>query len=125
MLGMSARRHPLEAVAVVLLGLGGLIYPPVWLAGALLAILSKLWNIRDKWTGLAIPVLLVVIGMVADIWIGGSGRHLGAIARGAWLFGGHLSRVLAVSSAVFLAWRMEHRPRQPRVPPWNRPHRFG
>ncbi len=29
-----SRRHPLEFAALVLLGLGGVIYPPVWLLGS-------------------------------------------------------------------------------------------
>ena len=61
------RRHPLEAVAVVLLGLGGLIYPPIWLIGALVATFSKAWSISDKWIGLALPVFLVIVGIVVEV----------------------------------------------------------
>ena len=35
------QRRPLEASAVVLLGLGGVIYPPVWLLGAAFALASQ------------------------------------------------------------------------------------
>ncbi len=66
------RRHPLEAVAVVLLGLGGLIYPPVWLMGALVAIFSKAWSISDKWIGLALPVFLVIVGIVVEVSLDGT-----------------------------------------------------
>ena len=50
-----ARRNPLEATAVVLLGLGGLIYPLIWLVGAAVALPSRRWDIKDKWLGIAAP----------------------------------------------------------------------
>jgi len=43
-----ARQHPLECAAVILLGLGGLIYPPVWLLGALAALPSRLWDVKTS-----------------------------------------------------------------------------
>ena len=49
----QARRRPLEATAIVLMGLGGLIFPPVWLLGAALTLFSKHWDFRDRWVGLA------------------------------------------------------------------------
>src|SRR6266496_95213 len=36
-----ARRHPLESVAIVLLSVGGLIFPLIWLAGAIVALDRK------------------------------------------------------------------------------------
>ena len=51
-----ARRYPLESIAVVLLGVGGLIFPfPFWLLGGLLAIWSRVWQHprqmdRARWT---------------------------------------------------------------------------
>jgi hypothetical protein len=114
------RRHPLEAVAVVLLGLGGLIYPPVWLMGALVAMLSKVWDIRDKWIGMGLPVFLVVVGIVVEVMLDGNHRDWTTYVRDAWVFAGHLSRILALLGAVYLAWRAERGPRNPTVPPWRR-----
>jgi hypothetical protein len=124
-LGAAAWRHPLEATAVVLLGLGGLIFPPVWLLGAAVALVSKVWDFRDKWIGLAIPIFLVIAGMGADITLGGSHATLLAYFREAWLFGGRLSRLAAVLGAAYLTWRATHERRPPAVPPWNKPHRIG
>ena len=120
-----ARRHPLESVAVVLLGLGGLIYPPVWLMGALVAAFSKVWSIRDKWIGLVLPVFLVIVGIVVEVSLDGTHRHWTTYVRDAWVFAGHLSRILALLGAVYLAWRSERGPRSPGVPPWQRSRRFG
>jgi hypothetical protein len=120
-----ARRRPLEATAVVLLGLGGLIYPPVWLMGAALALVSRVWDIRDKWVGLVVPVFLVIVGMVADVSLGGTRSGVPGYAKEAWIFGSHISRLAAVLGAVYLAWRAERGRRSPQVAPWNKPRRFG
>jgi hypothetical protein len=120
-----ARRRPLEATAVVLLGLGGLIFPPVWLIGAAIALISRVWDFRDKWVGLALPVFLVIAGMGADISLSPSQTSLGAYIKEAWIFGGHFSRIVAVLGAVYLTWRAERGRRTPAVPPWNKPRRFG
>ena len=120
-----ARRRPLEAAAVVLLGLGGLIYPPVWLMGAAVALVSKVWDFRDKWVGLAVPVFLVIVGMVADVALGGTRSGLSGYAKEAWIFGSHFSRLVAVLGAVYLAWRAERGRRSPPVAPWNKPRWFG
>ena len=61
------QRCPLEASAVVVLGIGGASYPPVWLLGAALALASSLWDYRDKWVGLAVPLLLTVIGTALGV----------------------------------------------------------
>jgi hypothetical protein len=120
-----ARRRPLEATAVVLLGLGGLIYPPVWLMGAALALVSRVWDIRDKWVGLVVPVFLVIVGMVADVSLGGTRSGVSGYAKEAWIFGSHISRLAAVLGAVYLVWRAERGRRSPQVAPWNKPRRFG
>ena len=119
------RRHPLEAVAVVLLGLGGLISPPIWLIGALVATFSKAWSISDKWIGLALPVFLVIVGIVVEVSLDGTHRHWTTYVRDAWVFAGHLSRILALLGAIYLAWRAERGPRSPGVPPWQKARRFG
>jgi hypothetical protein len=119
----AARRRPLETTAIVLLGLGGLIYPPVWLMGALIALASRVWDHRDKWIGLGAPVVLVIAGIAADVSL--SSEHgLGGYVHEAWLFGGHISRIAALLGAVYLAWRAQRGPRPPAIPPWQKPRRF-
>ncbi|HEU5420182.1 MAG TPA: hypothetical protein VFV41_20990 [Streptosporangiaceae bacterium] len=119
-----ARHQPLEATAVVLLGLGGLIYPPVWLMGAAVALASRVWDHRDKWIGLGFPVILVIAGIAADVSLGGSRAGLLGYLKEAWLFGGHISRIAALLGAVYLAWRAQRGRRPPAIPPWKRPRRI-
>jgi hypothetical protein len=118
------RRQPLEASAVVLLGLGGAIYPPVWLLGAAVALASRAWDGRDKWLGLALPVLLTIVAAFLGITVSGH-VSLGHGLHEGWAFGVAGSRVAAVLSAAYLCWRSVHGRRPPGVPPWNRPHKVG
>jgi hypothetical protein len=118
------RRKPLEASAVVLLGLGGAIYPPVWLVGAVVALPSRVWDGRDKWFGLALPVLLTVLAAALGVTVGGH-VSVGHGVHEGWVFGVVGSRVAAVLGASYLCWRSLHGRRPPSVPPWNRPHRVG
>src|SRR5262249_10817054 len=63
--GRLARRHPLESIAIVLIGVGGLIFPfPFWLLGGVLAIWSRIWNVGDKWAALAGPPGFALAGTV-------------------------------------------------------------
>ena len=116
-----ARQHPLECIAVILLGLGGLIFPPVWLLGALAALPSRLWDIRDKLTGLATPAVVTIVG--------GAGLAMGNHTSGTAYFhealtiGGYLIRAGSVLGAGYLAWRVQRGPRQPAEPPWRRKYR--
>jgi hypothetical protein len=118
------RDRPLEAIAVVLLGLGGAIYPPIWVLGAVMALFSKLWDYRDNWLGLGLPVLLTIIGSIAGVAAGGH-SSAGHDFHTGWLFANVLSRLLALLGAAYLAWRAGHGRRPPVVPPWNRAHRIG
>ena len=118
--GSRARERPLEAAAVVLIGLGGAVYPPVWLLGAALALASRVWDSRDKWLGLAIPVFVVIVGMGADVSLSGKQPTLGGYFREAWIFGGHLCRIVAVLGAVYLAWRSQQPRRQRPAEPWKK-----
>jgi hypothetical protein len=118
------RRSPLEASAVVLLGLGGVIYPPVWLLGAAVALASRMWDYRDKWTGLALPLLVTLIGTAVGI-ANGSHVSAGQGVHEGWVYGVMSSRVAAVLSASYLGWRSLHGRRPPAVPPWNKPHKVG
>jgi len=116
-------RDPLEAIAIVLLGLGGAVFPPVWLAGALVALFSRKWDHRDKWLGLAVPVLLVVFGAMLVVVLGGQRQSLGGYAMEFWLAAGRLSRLAAVLGASYLLSRVikyQGKPRR-RQPPWSQP----
>jgi len=116
-----SRGHKLEAVAIGLLGLGGAIFPPVWLLGAALTLASGLWDYRDKWTALALPILLTVIGTAVGIAVG-SRISFGHGIHEAWAFAVVFSRATAVLSACYLGWRAGRGPRAAAVPPWDRPH---
>ena len=117
-----ARQHPLECAAVILLGLGGLIFPPIWLLGALVALPSRLWDIKDKLTGLALPAVVAIVGGPA--WRSGSSHTTGgAYFHEALNIGGYLIRAGAVLGAGYLAWRVQRGQRQPVEPPWRRQYR--
>jgi hypothetical protein len=120
-----SRRHKLEAVAIVLLGIGGAIFPPVWLLGAAVTLASRLWDYRDKWLGLAFPVLVSVIGTAAGIAAAGSEGTLGHHIHDGWVFADIISRVAALLGASYLAWRSAHGRRPPATPPWNKPHKVA
>jgi hypothetical protein len=120
-----ARDHPVEAIAAVLLGLGGAVYPPVWLAGVIVALASKAWDYRDKWIGLAGPVLLLVVGTVAGISLGASHSSMGGYAHEGWIYADVLSRVGAILGSAYLVWRLRHGRRKPPIPPWTKPHKVG
>ena len=112
-----ARNHPREAAAVVLLAAGAA-YPAVWLVGALVALTVKVWDRRDLWTGLALPVAIVILGSVLiPVLI----PHSSAAEYGhdVWRMAGWISRGVAVLSAGYLAWRLHRAPRRPKVLPWN------
>jgi hypothetical protein len=117
-------RHKLETIAVLLLGVGGAVYPPVWLLGVLVALPSKTWDLRDKWTGLVAPVLLVIVSTVLIVVVGGKHPTLGSYAFEAWLGAGRVSRIAAVLGAGYLFWRLRRGPRVRRRPPWV-PHGLG
>jgi hypothetical protein len=121
----AARDHIVEALAIVLLGVGGAVYPPIWLIGVALAIPSKVWDKRDKTTALALPVLLSFIGAVLTLVFGGQHATIQAYAFEAWLGAERISRVLALAGAVYLAWRLHRGRRHPKLPAWNVPHRLG
>jgi hypothetical protein len=119
----SARRYPGEAVALTLLGLGGVLYPPVWLLGAVGVLIARGWNYRDRWIGLAGPVLVLVLITVVGVMLGPSHARASGYVHEAWLYADILSRVGAVAGAWYLSWRLGHPWRVPEVPPWNKPHK--
>jgi hypothetical protein len=120
-LASAAWQQPLEATAIVLIGVGGVIFPPVFVLGALVALGSRLWHYRDKWVGLVLPVVLTIIGVAAGIAVGGRshGLHYG------WVCLNIVSRIAAVLGAGYLAWRTGPGRRPPPAPPWHKPHRVA
>ena len=120
-----ALRDRLETIALVLLGIGGAVYPPIWLVGAMIAISSKKWDLRDKWLGLAVPVLLVIFGAVLVLALGGQRPSMGSYAFEAWLAAGRLSRIAVVLGAGYLLRRVYRGKREPRRPPWSTPRKPG
>jgi hypothetical protein len=121
----TALRGPLETIAVLVLGIGGGIYPPIWLIGAFIVVISRNWDLRDKWFALTIPFVIVIFGATLAIVLGGQHTSLGSYAFEAWLAAGRLSRIAAVLSAMYLLWRLYKGPREPRRPPWTVPRRPG
>jgi hypothetical protein len=114
-----ARKNPLEAVAAVLLGVGGLIYPfPLWLIGGVVALPSRRWGKRDKWLALAGPPAFAVICMLLLGMTGGS-NFFHALAGASHQFG-LLLRVGCVLCAGYLVWRLRRGPRRRKLPPWQR-----
>jgi hypothetical protein len=120
LLTIAVRDRP-EAMAIVLLGLGGAIYQPIWLIGAIMAMTSKKWDLRDKWLGLALPVLAVLIGTALEINFGSTLSGYRAYLVEAWVAAGRLSRIAAVIGALFLLWRVHKYQGSPtrRLPPWS------
>jgi hypothetical protein len=119
------RRQPLESVAVVLAGIGGAAFPPVWLLGAVLALMSRVWDYRDKWAGLGLPVLLTVIGTVVGVCLTASHATFGGDVHDGFVSADVLSRVMAVLGASYLAWRATPERRQPVVPSWSKERKLS
>jgi hypothetical protein len=116
-----ARKHPLEAVAVVLLGLGGLILPfPFWLIGGLVALRSRRWDARDKWIALAGPPLVTLTVLVIRA-ASSAGNFFSAFYHAAGHDVGLSIRVGCVLCAGYLIWRLRRGPRLRTLPPWQRP----
>jgi hypothetical protein len=121
---MLARSHPLETVAIALLGVGGLIFPLLWLPGALVALASRVWDARDKWLALlGTPVFLFVGLLAAGVLVGGRHGFFGEFIHAFDAYREYLLRAGAVLSAVYLAWRIRRGPRMRSLPPWQRPQR--
>ncbi len=116
---LLARKNPLEAVAVVVLGVGGLLLPfPMWLAGGLIAVFSRRWGRRDKWLALIGPPGFAVICMLL-LGVSGGGNFFHALAQASHQFG-LLLRVGSLLSAGYLVWRLRRGPRRRKTPPWLR-----
>jgi hypothetical protein len=122
------RQHRLELIAVALLAIAGLIFPypiwPVglllWLAGAGIALSSKLWSPVDKWVAVPGLAILLIVGTVVGVSLGGAHSHAGTYGHEALDDVIGLFRIGALLGAAYLAWRMHRGRRSPAVPPWVR-----
>ena len=119
--GGLARDNVLEAIAILLLGLGGLILPfPFWPIGALVALFSRLWDIKDKALAITGPMLVTLaLSVIAAPFVGGSGNVIVVYFHAVHVSLGLLVRVGSVITAAYLAWRVSKGPRV-KMPPWKR-----
>jgi len=119
--GRLAREHVLESVAILLLGLGGLILPfPFWPVGAVVAMFSRLWDVKDKAIAVIGPMLVTLaLSVIAAPFVGGSGNVIVVYFHALGVSFGLLVRVGSVITAAYLAWRVSKGPRV-KVPPWKR-----
>lgn len=101
-----AIQNKVEILAVVLLGVGGAIYPPIWILGAMFALPSRKWDIRDKFLGVTFPVVVVVVGTVLVLVLGGQQNSFGSYAFEAWLGAERLCRIAAACGALYLIWAL-------------------
>jgi hypothetical protein len=119
--GRLAREHVLEAVAILLLGLGGLILPfPFWPIGAIVALFSRLWDVKDKSLAITGPLLVTLaLSVIVAPFVGGSGNVIVVYFHAIGVSFRLLVRVGSVLTAAYLAWRVSKGPRV-KVPPWRR-----
>jgi hypothetical protein len=119
--GRLARENLLESVAILLLGLGGLILPfPFWPIGSIVALFSRLWDIKDKSIAVIGPLLVTLaLSVIAAPFVGGSGNVIVVYFHALGVSFGLLVRVGSVITAAYLAWRVSKGPRV-KVPPWRR-----
>jgi hypothetical protein len=115
------RKHPLECVAILLIGLGGLIDPwPLWPVGALAMLASPLWGVWDKLAAVAIPLGFALIGAITLAGFSAHPPGLSGYAHEVHVEGWSLMRAGAVLGAAYLARRMQRGSRPRREPPWQR-----
>ncbi len=121
-----ARGNPVEMLAVLLLGVGGAVYPPIWMIGVLVALPSKKWDVKDKCLGIVLPVLLVIFGTVLVLAFGGQHSSLLSYGHEAWLGAERIGRLTALAGAGYLLWALRRsRRKPPKQPPWRLSPRFG
>jgi hypothetical protein len=120
----------LEAAAVILMALGGLVYPfPVWLLGfslwllgVILAAASRQWSPNEKWAGILGQVALVIAGTSVGLALGGQRHSLAAYGHEVLADSRYMMQIAALLGAAYLAWRAYRGRRYP-LPPWRRPKR--
>ncbi|HEV2242480.1 MAG TPA: hypothetical protein VGR98_15665 [Streptosporangiaceae bacterium] len=120
----------LEAAAVILMALGGLVYPfPVWLLGfslwllgVIFAAASRQWSPNEKWAGILGQVALVIAGTSVGLALGGQRHSLAAYGHEVLADSRYMMQIAALLGAAYLAWRAYRGRRYP-LPPWRRPKR--
>jgi hypothetical protein len=120
----------LEAAAVILMAVGGLVYPfPVWLLGfslwllgVILAAASRKWSPNEKWAGILGQVALVIAGTSVGLALGGQRHSLAAYGHEVLADSRYMIQIAALLGAAYLAWRAYRGRRNP-VPPWRRSER--
>jgi len=118
--GRQARDHVLETVAILFLGLGGLILPfPFWPIGAVVGVFSRLWDGRDKLLAVTGPLLVTLVASVfTALFIGGTGNAILIYFHAVRVSFGLMVRVGSVLTAAYLARRVSKGPRA-KNPPWK------
>jgi hypothetical protein len=110
------RKQPLEAATLLLLGVGGLLYPfPLWLVAGIVSVKSQRWDRRDKWVVFAGPLLFTAAALFV-MGVTGQGNFFTAFGHATHHFG-LLLRVGCLLCTGYLVWRLR---RGPRLPPWQR-----
>jgi hypothetical protein len=100
---------PIEILAILLIGAGGVIFPYVpigWLIGTGLVWRSKSWTPREKYFGAYLPLVVgLAVLLIGALLGGGGGDALG------WFFGGVLvsGLLLPLGTAIYLALRLGRR----------------
>jgi hypothetical protein len=92
----------------------------IWLAGAAVAMWSRLWDLSDKWVGIVGQVAVVVIGTAIALALGGTRSHMAGYVHEAQMGSLYLIKISALVGAGYLGWRVRRGPRSPAVPPWQR-----
>ncbi len=106
----AARRFARELLALLLLGLGGMLLPiPLWLIGAAIGLTSRVWGAADKLAGIGGPLLVTVAGVGV---VGALNKNpsipvdLHAYVAAAHAHAPLLMRIGAVAGAGYLAARL-------------------
>jgi hypothetical protein len=108
-----ARRYAREVLALLLLGIGGLLLPvPLWLIGAAIGLTSRVWGRADKFIAVAGPLIVTVAGVGV---IGALNKNpsipvdLHAYVAAAHAYASLFLRIGAALSAAYLAARLARR----------------
>jgi len=122
--GRLARANLLETLVIVLIGVGGLLFPvlpPIWVLGSLLALLpSGIWDARDKLVALLGPLLFAAaISVLIALGDRVPGNFVVVYVHAFGAGAGYLLRFGCLVTAGYLAFRV-YRGRRLKVPPWRR-----
>jgi hypothetical protein len=105
----TATPGPVEIVAILLIGAGGVVFPylPIaWLIGTGLVWRSKSWSAREKYFGAYLPLVLgLAILLISALAGGGGGQGMGILILGALVSG----ILLPLGTAIFLVVRLGRR----------------